>query len=85
MFFDLSPLFCFERTLNDRLTFNSTNWNESREVIIVGVDDDIIRYSPYGGVLNITTTSQDDSLNAAGKLTLLVTDTDERESTYKIT
>ncbi len=63
------------------MTFNSTNWNQTREIVIVGVDDDIIRYSPYGGILNLTTTSKDNSINAAGELTILVTDTDECEFT----
>ena len=67
------------------MTFNSTNWNQTREIVIVGVDDDIIRYSPYGGILNLTTTSKDNSINAAGELTILVTDTDECEFTIIIT
>ena len=71
--------FSFHRTLNDRLTFNLSNWNETREIIIVGVDDDIIRCSPYGGILNVTSRSNDSSLNAAGELTILVADTDECE------
>lgn len=63
------------RTLTDRLTFNSSNWNETREIVIFGIDDDIIRYSPYGGVLNVTASTNDNSSTLAS-LTLLVKDTD---------
>ena len=47
--------------------------------MIVGVDDDIIRYSPYGGILSINSTSSSEMYNAAGEITLLVADTDECE------
>ena len=64
------------RTLTEKLTFNSTNWNESKEIYILGVDDNIIRYSPYGGILNVNSTSSNASYTAAANLTLLVSDTD---------
>lgn len=65
--------------MTERLTFNSTNWNESREIYILGVDDNVIRYSPYGGTLNINSTSSNTSYSAAVNLTLLVSDTDNRK------
>lgn len=71
------------RTLTEKLTFNSTNWNESREIYILGIDDDIIRYSPYGGILNINSTSSNSSYTAAANLTLLVSDTDNCKLLFK--
>lgn len=72
-------IYLYYRTLTERLTFNSTNWNESREIYILGVDDNIIRYSPYGGVLNINSSSSNASYAATANLTLLVSDTDDCE------
>lgn len=69
-----SLLFVCFRTLTDRLTFNSSNWNETREIVIFGIDDDIIKYSPYGGTLNVTASTGDNS--TTDSLTLLVKDTD---------
>ena len=75
----------YYRTLTDKLTFNATNWNESREIYIVGVDDDIIRYSPYGGMINISSSSSSNqSYNATAELTLLVSDTDECKSFHSL-
>ena len=65
--------------MTEKLIFNSTNWNVSREIYILGVDDNIIRYSPYGGILNINSTSSNASYTAATNLTLLVSDTDDCE------
>ena len=45
----------------------------------MGVDDNLILESPYGGTLDIASVSNDTSLNANASLTLLVSDTDERK------
>ena len=79
----------FARTLTRQLQFNASNWNISREIFIMGVDDNLILESPYGGTLDIASVSNDTSLNANASLTLLVSDTDERkyvcDSSYSYT
>ena len=63
--------------MTDKLTFDDTNWNVSKEIYIVGVDDNMILESPYGGVLQVSSDSTIPAYRNSANLTLLVADTDE--------
>ena len=70
------------RTMTDKLTFDHTNWNVSKEIYVVGVDDNRILESPYGGILHVSSESTFSAYRNSANLTLLVSDTDEGQAPF---
>ena len=68
--------------MTDKLTFDHTNWNISKDIYIVGVDDNRILESPYGGVLHVSSESTIPNYRNSANLTLLVSDTDEGRGSF---
>ena len=58
------------------IDFNPLNWNSSYNFYLLGVEDDVILPSPYGGRFRVSSLSSNKSLNANGTLTVLIADDD---------
>ncbi len=68
------------RVLTPQLFFNSSLWYQQRDIIVMATDDDIIRDSPYGAVLNMKSLSNRSEYNDRMiNLSLVIQDTDDGE------
>ena len=66
-------------SLSSLLSFNSSNWFDGQEVVVLAVDDDFILESPYGAVLSLRSLSERASYERSTSVTLLISDTDRGE------
>lgn len=74
----------YVRILTRQLHFTASNWSDAQDLLVEGVDDDVIRDSPYPAVISLASqsntsiydSSSDGGLPAAN-LTLLVAETDK--------
>ena len=69
----------YSEVINSRFVFNSTNWNETQEVYIYGVDDVIDHDDIYGSMLMISTASENPLYVSQDFVQIIIMDTDERE------
>jgi hypothetical protein len=74
----------YVRVLTPQLHFTASNWSVPQELFVEGVDDDIIRVSPYPAVISLASQSDNSTYNThrdgglpAANLTLLVSETDK--------
>ena len=74
----------YVRILTPHLHFTATNWSVPQELFVEGVDDDIIRVSPYPAVISLASQSDNSTYDThrdgglpAANLTLLVAETDK--------
>ena len=66
------------------LQFNTSNWFQNQNVVIMAVDDDIIMESPYGAVVSMETISSvQDYDEQQNNLTLTITEGDTGQSSYR--
>lgn len=57
--------------------FNTSNWFQEQNIVVLAVDDDIIMESPYGAVVSMESFSLRPVFNKENNLTLIVMETDE--------
>ena len=58
------------------LGFNTSNWFQNQNVVIMAVDDDVIMESPYGAVIAMESLSPFSDFNKRNNLTLVITEGD---------
>ena len=58
------------------IDFYPSDWNSSHDFYLLGVEDDVILPSPYGGRFRVSSLSPNRTLNANGTLTVLIMDDD---------
>ena len=64
------------RVFGTPLRFNTSNWFQNQNVVIMAVDDDIIMESPYGAVVAMESSSAMAEFNKRNNLTLTITEGD---------
>ena len=79
VYLDVMNVDQYTSVLNTRFLFNSTNWNVSQEMAVLGVDDNVDRDDVYPSMLSVTTTSMNPLYNSQDFVRLAVRDTDERK------
>lgn len=68
------------RVFGSPLRFNTSNWFQDQNVVIMAVDDDVIMESPYGGVVSMTSSSVLPDFRKQNNLTLAITEGDRGQS-----
>lgn len=61
------------------MRFNTSNWFQNQNVVIMAVDDDIIMRSPYEAVVAMESSSPMSEFNKRNNLTLGITEGDRGE------
>ena len=82
VYLDVMNVDQYTNVLNTRFLFNSTNWNMSQEMAVIGVDDNIDREDVYPSTISVTTTSMNPLYNSQDFVLLAVRDTDERKEPH---
>ena len=80
VYLDVMNVDQYTNVLNTRFLFNSTNWNVTQEMAVLGVDDNIDRDDVYPSTISVTTTSINPLYNSQDFVLLAVADTDERKA-----
>ena len=63
------------------LRFNTSNWFQNQNVVVMAIDDDVIMESPYGAVIGMESFSPRSDFNKRNNLTLVITELDRGEKT----
>ena len=71
--------FSDSRVFGSPLRFNTSNWFQDQNVVIMAVDDDIIMESPYGAVIGMESFSPRPDFVQRSNLTLVITELDRGE------
>ena len=67
------------RVFGSPLRFNTSNWFQDQNVVIMAVDDDVIMESPYGAVVSMESFSPRPDFSKENNLTLVIMEGDRGE------